>query len=108
MSPPKMRTIQESSSCLRFAGAAVECDDALLVNPYDPESVASAIARALEMPLEERRERHQATFRALSRNPVAVWSKKFIQSLEPTLTVGTPPLVTEELASIGRSAPLGD
>lgn len=86
----------------RFAGAAVECDDALLVNPYDPESVASAIARALEMPLEERRERHQATFRALSRNPVAVWSKKFIQSLEPTLTVGTPPLVTEDLASIRR------
>ena len=86
----------------RFAGAAVECDHALLVNPYDPESVASAIARALEMPLEERRERHQATFRALSRNPVAVWSKKFIQSLEPTLNVGTPPLVTEDLASIRR------
>ena len=87
----------------RFAGAAVECDDALLVNPYDPELVASAIARALEMPLEERRERHQATFRALSRNPVGcVWNKKFIQSLEPTLTVGTPPLVTEDLASIRR------
>jgi len=42
----------------RFAGAAAECRDALLVNPFDPESVASAIARALEMPLAERRDRH--------------------------------------------------
>ena len=36
----------------RFAGAAAECQDALLVNPYDLEFV---IARALEMPLPERR-----------------------------------------------------
>ena len=28
----------------RFAGAAVECEAALLVNPYDSESVGSAIA----------------------------------------------------------------
>ena len=38
----------------RFAGAAAECRDALLVNPFDPESVASAIAQALQMPLSER------------------------------------------------------
>ena len=31
----------------RFAGAAAECRDALLVNPYDLELVADAIARAL-------------------------------------------------------------
>src|SRR5437879_13801383 len=37
----------------RFAGAAVEFDAALLVNPYDTEAVASAIARALSMPLDE-------------------------------------------------------
>ena len=44
----------------RFAGAARECEAALLVNPYDPEGVGSAIDRALSMPLEERRERHAA------------------------------------------------
>ena len=35
----------------RFAGSAAECERALLVNPYDPDSVAGAIARALDMPL---------------------------------------------------------
>src|SRR6185312_7296665 len=41
----------------RFAGAAQECKEALLVNPYDSEAVGSAINRALSMPLEERKER---------------------------------------------------
>src|SRR6201988_1003890 len=49
----------------RFAGAAVEFRRALLVNPYDPESVASAIAQALAMPIEERRARHQALLAAV-------------------------------------------
>src|SRR5207302_3332054 len=31
----------------RFAGAAAECGAALLVNPHDPESVSTMIARAL-------------------------------------------------------------
>ena len=39
----------------RFAGAAAELTAALLVNPYDPETVATSIAHALSMPLEERR-----------------------------------------------------
>ena len=41
----------------RFAGAARECEAALLVNPYDSESMANAIAHALSMPLDERRYR---------------------------------------------------
>src|ERR1700682_4722177 len=39
----------------RFAGAAAECTAALLVNPYDPEAVATSIEHALSMPLDERR-----------------------------------------------------
>ena len=39
---------------------------ALLVNPYDPEAVATSIAHALSMPLEERRQRHDALFRVIS------------------------------------------
>ena len=50
----------------RFAGAARECEAALLVNPYDTEAVAAAIARALAMPLEERRARHKALFEVLT------------------------------------------
>ena len=41
-----------------FAGASHEFTAALLVNPYDPDSVAGAIGQALAMPLAERRERH--------------------------------------------------
>ena len=43
----------------RFAGAAAEFKSALLVNPYDPEAVGSAILQALEMPLEERKQRQR-------------------------------------------------
>ncbi len=65
----------------RFAGAAAECQQALLVNPYDPESVAAAIARALNMSLGERRERHSAILATLARNGSRVWSTRFLESL---------------------------
>jgi trehalose 6-phosphate synthase len=66
----------------RFAGAAAECRDALLVNPFDPESVASAIARALEMPLAERRDRHNHIIATLSLNNSDVWGTRFLRSLQ--------------------------
>ena len=66
----------------RFAGAAAECRDALLVNPYDLELVADAIARALEMPLSERQERHSHILATLSQNSSDVWGARFLQSLE--------------------------
>jgi trehalose 6-phosphate synthase len=65
----------------RFAGAAHECKEALLVNPYDAEAVAAAIKRALEMPLEERRERHRAMYETLTRNDIAHWAERFITTL---------------------------
>ncbi|HLL28782.1 MAG TPA: alpha,alpha-trehalose-phosphate synthase (UDP-forming) [Xanthobacteraceae bacterium] len=68
----------------RFAGAAQECKEALLVNPYDSESMANAIARALSMPLEERRERHKSMMRVLSENDIKFWGDKFITALELT------------------------
>lgn len=65
----------------RFAGAAAELREALLVNPYDPESVGSAIARALEMPIIERQQRHAALYRALLRNDISQWGDRFLSSL---------------------------
>ncbi len=38
-----------------FAGASVELPDALLVNPYDTESMMSAIRKAMDMSLDEQR-----------------------------------------------------
>ncbi len=66
----------------RFAGAARECQDALLVNPYDPDSVAAAIGQALAMPLEERKKRHQALFQVLARNDIKYWADHFLSVLE--------------------------
>ena len=66
----------------RFAGAARECEAALLVNPYDPDSVAAAIGQALSMPLTERRERHEATFRVLVHNDIQYWADRFLSALQ--------------------------
>jgi trehalose 6-phosphate synthase len=66
----------------RFAGAAQECKAALLVNPYDPDSVAVAIRQALSMPLAERQERHASTFRVLLHNDIQHWANRFLTALE--------------------------
>jgi trehalose 6-phosphate synthase len=65
----------------RFAGAAIGFRSALLVNPYDAESVAGAIAQALALPLEERRARHQALLAVVSEYDVDRWQRKFLTAL---------------------------
>ena len=65
----------------RFAGAAVDGKRALLVNPYDAESVAGAIAQALAMPRDERRERHAALLQDSIENDVNKWQKDFLDAL---------------------------
>jgi trehalose 6-phosphate synthase len=72
----------------RFAGSAIECNHALLVNPYDPEEVASAIHHALVMPLDERRERHCANAATLRQNASADWSKRFLRALNGEVDAG--------------------
>lgn len=66
----------------RFAGAAENMPEALQVNPLDPVGVASAIHNALEMPIEERRERHAAMYRRLETQNVGVWARAFLEALE--------------------------
>jgi trehalose 6-phosphate synthase len=66
----------------RFAGAAAEFKEgALLVNPYDPDQVAAAIARAVAMPQAERKSRHAALYRVLLSNDISGWGDKFLASL---------------------------
>jgi trehalose 6-phosphate synthase len=65
----------------RFAGAAVECKRALLVNPYDVESVAAAMAQALTMSRDERRERHAALMAAITENNIDKWQRNFLAAL---------------------------
>jgi len=65
----------------RFAGAAEQLREALLVNPYDIEGTANAIHLALQMPLEERRERHQALMNTIRSFDVHWWCDSFLDSL---------------------------
>jgi trehalose 6-phosphate synthase len=64
-----------------FAGAAADLRAALLVNPNDPESVASAIHRALVMPLAERKSRHKELMSAVRRTDISKWGERFISLL---------------------------
>ena len=82
----------------RFAGAAHECKEALLVNPYDTEAVAAAINRALAMPLEERRERHQAMYATLLHNDIDRWAERFIATLTRPARVSAWPFHTDAVA----------
>ena len=65
----------------RFTGAAIELRSALLVNPYDAESVANALSQALAMPLEERRARHQALHAKVCEYDVNRWQREFLTVL---------------------------
>ena len=65
----------------RFAGAADYLDGALVVNPFGQDGVSDAIAMALDMPLEERRERYDSMMAAIERNDVKKWGRTFVQAL---------------------------
>jgi len=65
----------------RFAGAAAELTAALLVNPYDPETVATSLSHALSMSLDERRMRHKDLFRLISENDLKSWGELFLAAL---------------------------
>ena len=66
----------------RFAGAAEQMADALLVNPYDTDAVAQATQRALHMPLEERRARNDRLLAGLRSHDVHWWQRQFLAALQ--------------------------
>ena len=65
----------------RFAGAVHELETALIVNPYNNEETASAIQRAFEMPLRERKERWRAMMNVVEANDVEHWCAVFLEEL---------------------------
>jgi len=76
-----------------FAGAAADLKASLIVNPNDPESVATAIHRALMMPLNERKDRHRELMKAVARTDISRWGERFISLLRknPAATVRKSP-----------------
>ena len=63
-----------------FAGAVPELEPgAILTNPHDIVETADAIHRALEMPMEERRERMSQMRRVVRKNDVFRWVDSFLK-----------------------------
>ncbi len=65
----------------RFAGAAVQMTEALLVNPYSAEEMADAICMALKMPLDERIARWRTLQDNVQREDVVWWRQRFTDAL---------------------------
>ncbi len=66
----------------RFAGAAEQMKQALIVNPYDIEEMADTIKVALEMGLQERQERHRALLAGIRTYDAFAWCRSFLTALE--------------------------
>lgn len=65
----------------RFAGAARQMEEALLVNPNSPEDIADALKRALSMEKAERVRRWQALYENVVREDVTAWRDSFVAAL---------------------------
>lgn len=65
----------------RFAGAADQLKDALLVNPNSPDEIAEALNRALIMDLGERKARWRAMFENVQREDVTAWRDAYVRAL---------------------------
>ena len=65
----------------KFAGAAHELTEALMVNPFDPDAIADAMHAALTMPLAERHERHVALKAKVFRTTASSYCQRFLDAL---------------------------
>ena len=66
----------------RFAGAALQLKDAILVNPYSKEEISDAILQAIHMPKEERVRRWQAMIESVRDEDVVAWRHAFVSALQ--------------------------
>ena len=75
-----------------FAGAAEELREAISVNPYDIDGVASTISNSLSLPEEERRARMRVLRSRVLTYDCYHWANSFIKALETAPGVTTQPL----------------
>ena len=74
----------------KFAGAAEELEEALIINPYDVDEVAEALQTAITMPLKERQERHQALLARVRQHDAMRWQESFLADLEDSYLGAAP------------------
>jgi len=65
----------------KFAGAAAQLTDAVLVNPYDINDMTQGLRTALEMPAEERLARHEKLSSVVHESDSAAWSSSYYSAL---------------------------
>ena len=65
----------------RFAGAAEELEEALIINPYDTEDLVEAMQKAITMPLAERQERQIALMERIRKHDAKFWRESFREVL---------------------------
>jgi trehalose 6-phosphate synthase len=65
----------------RFAGAAEQLREALLINPHDINEMAVTLDRALTMPRQERWARHGRLLQRIEQGDVAKWRDNFVATL---------------------------
>lgn len=65
----------------RFAGAAEQMGEALLVNPFSREELSDAIKRALTMPLDERKRKWERLMQVVRDTDVGIWRDDFVATL---------------------------
>ncbi len=82
----------------RFAGAADELHEALIVNPFDPDEIAEAMHAAFTMGIDERRSRHARLRARVNESTAARYCERFLAHLAP------PPQPAPEV-ELSESAP---
>ncbi|MEZ4457339.1 MAG: trehalose-6-phosphate synthase [Gemmatimonadales bacterium] len=86
----------------RFAGAADQLDDALLVHPHSAPDIARALAAAVTMPQEERRRRMRAMVESIRRWDVYEWSRLLLGGPVPAAPLRVRPSVPAPTAPAAR------
>ena len=73
-----------------LAGAAQELGDAVIINPYDVDAFASALSRAIDMPVPEQMARIRAMRKVVAGRNVFNWASDILEGLE---SIWTKPLL---------------
>ena len=70
-----------------MAGASKELFEALLVNPFDLNSMADSIYKALTMSKDEQKERNRSMQKRLRRYTVQRWANEFMRALNSVIKI---------------------
>jgi trehalose 6-phosphate synthase len=81
----------------RFAGAAEDLKEALIVNPFDADEIADAMHEGLSMSLEERLQRYRALHDRVWDTTASKYCTRFLSHLDHQER--TPPRFSLEFAS---------